>query len=123
MKFRDPETGRVYGEISNALVNFCIKQGTFLCVEHRCSFEAKAFAHGGCIRYAEKYPIEAARLMGYEVMEEKEDNMEVTDVGAGSKPARCGQAAQEEPNSGIGSPQVGYRKSLTPASAPTPGKS
>ena len=79
MKCRDPETGRVYGEISRALVNFCIKQGTFLCVEHRCSFEAKAFAHGGCVRYAEKYPIEAARLMGYEVIEEKENGMDKKD--------------------------------------------
>ncbi len=93
MKYRDPETGRVYGEISRALVNFCNKQGTSVCLAHGCRFEAKAYANGGCVKYAEKYPSEAARMMGYEVMEEKEEGMEKTErEGLGPSPTRPAEA-------------------------------
>ncbi len=97
MKFRDPETGREFEDIGSARYHYCLgKSCGSNCVLRLLN----------CVTYCKEHPEEAARMMGYEVMEEKEDGMEKTereglgpsptgeveeramDVGAGSKPAR-----------------------------------
>ncbi len=114
MKLRDPKTEEVFENIKIALDDFCNGHSAEQCFAHGCPFDSKAWGNGGCIKWAEKNPIEAARLMGYEVIDEKEDNMDKqdkprqtnpereglgpsptgeteapeVDVGAGSKPAR-----------------------------------
>ena len=69
MKFRDPETGEVY-DADDALdsvfeCNYC-NPGT-------CPIGKEAFISGySCADYTESHPHGAARLMGYEVVEDDE---------------------------------------------------
>ena len=67
MKFRDPETGEVY-DADDALDSVfecnCCNPGT-------CPIGKEAFISGySCADYTESHPHEAARLMGYEVVED-----------------------------------------------------
>ncbi len=89
MKFRDRETGEVFENIKMALNDFCNRHSAEQCFAHGCPIDAKARGNGGCIKWAEKHPIEAAWMMGYEVIEEKEDGMEKTDK---PRPAEAGDA-------------------------------
>lgn len=59
MKFRNPETGEVHSEIWPLLNPYCVK--------HECN---KCVLPFNCIEFARNHPVEAARLMGYEVVEE-----------------------------------------------------
>ena len=58
MKFRDPETGDVFEDIVIAKKEYCHK--TDYC--EKCPI--------GCFEFARKNPAEAARLMGYEVIDD-----------------------------------------------------
>lgn len=69
MKFRDPETGEVY-DADDALDSVfecnCCNPGT-------CPIGKEAFISGySCADYTKSHPNEAARLMGYEVVEDDE---------------------------------------------------
>lgn len=66
MKLRNPETGEVFHTIRQAVQNHC---------SHHCnSRECPYWENAGCVgmlkRYTVDNPHEAARLMGYEVVEE-----------------------------------------------------
>ncbi len=74
MKFRNPETGEVYDDIYAARSPFCKENRCSTCVMPNL-FREKELPSGveTCVGFCEKYPHEAARLMGYEVVEEMRD--------------------------------------------------
>ena len=65
MKFRNPETGEVFLSISSAADYFCRENDCFL---QTCPLKEKTDGKP-CVDWANAYPREAARLMGYEVVE------------------------------------------------------
>lgn len=67
MKFRNPETGKIYGEYG---IDFC---GEYAGKE--CSICPVCRAKNGehCGDWVAKHPYEAAKMMGYEVVEDEED--------------------------------------------------
>ena len=69
MKFRNPETGEIM-TLAEVGRTPCKHDG--LC--RTCEIYKE---HGHCMDYLKKYPHEAARLMGYEVVENSE-NLEET---------------------------------------------
>ena len=71
MKFRNPETGEVHSEIWPLLNPYCVK--------HECDKCSLPF---DCVEFARNHPVEAARLMGYEVVEEHMQTHEKTHVDA-----------------------------------------
>ncbi len=76
MKFRDPETGEVY-DADDALDSVfecnCCNPGT-------CPIGKEAFISGYCCAdYTKSHPNEAARLMGYEVVEDEAVKRKETD--------------------------------------------
>ena len=101
MKFRDPETGEVY-DADDALDSVfecnCCNPGT-------CPIGKEAFISGYCCAdYTKSHPNEAARLMGYEVVEdETEDNMfysqslEVLNPAKAIKEAKEKEATMDKP--------------------------
>lgn len=66
MKFRNPETGKVFLSISSAADYFCRENDCFL---QTCPLKAKMDGKP-CADWANAYPHEAASLMGYEVVED-----------------------------------------------------
>ena len=72
MKFRSHETGEVYDNIYAARSPFCKENRCSTCVMPNL-FREKELPSGveTCAGFCEKYPYEAARLMGYEVVEEE----------------------------------------------------
>lgn len=70
VKFRNPKTG----EILNDYVAF---RGDFCC-EYSCDIcpVGKKTVNGLCQKWIHAHPLEAAELMGYEVVEEEEATME-----------------------------------------------
>lgn len=69
MKFRNPETGDVYSNAKIALDSFPCPQ--------KISCENCKFNGNKCTeKWVNEHPYEAASLMGYEVIDEKEANME-----------------------------------------------
>ncbi len=72
MKFRKPETGEVVS-IPVAVSRYCKTKGRWCC---KCSLPgAMNRPEKPCEPWAELHPQEAARLMGYEVVDETEDSM------------------------------------------------
>ncbi len=68
MKFWDPATGKVFKNICEARGKFCLSGNKC----STCEFE-------NCVKFSQEHPAEAARLMGYEVIEDtptKEDDMD-----------------------------------------------
>ena len=94
MKFRDPETGEVY-DADDALDSVfecnCCNPGT-------CPIGKEAFISGySCADYTESHPHEAARLMGFEVVEdEKEDSMFYSQSLEVLNPAKAIKEAKEK---------------------------
>lgn len=66
MKFRNPETGEVFLSISSAADYFCRENDCFL---QTCPLKGQTDGEP-CADWANAYPRVAARLMGYEVVEE-----------------------------------------------------
>ena len=66
MKFRNPETGEVFLSISSAADYFCRENDCFL---QTCPLKEKTDGKP-CVDWANAHPHEAARLMGYEVVED-----------------------------------------------------
>ena len=69
MKYRDPKTGEVFENIEAARVHYCRGK----CCDRECEI---AFKIGGCSDWAKNHPLEAARLMGYEIIEKEMDKPE-----------------------------------------------
>ena len=75
MKFRDPKTGKVYQNARAALDSFPCPQ--------RVSCENCKFDGNKCTeKWVNEHPQEAARLMGYEVVEETHGNAQKTHADA-----------------------------------------
>lgn len=70
MKFKDPATGEVFHTIRQAVQNHC----SFHCNDRVCPYWESAGCVGMLKRYTVDNPHEAARLMGYEVVEERYDS-------------------------------------------------
>ena len=66
MKFRNPETGEVFDSLREASDKFCSDHD---CFWRECPLD-KANESRACWDWIQEYPIEAARLMGYEVVED-----------------------------------------------------
>ena len=66
MKFRNPETGEVFLSISSAADYFCRENDCFL---QTCPLKGQTDGEP-CADWANAYPRVAARLMGYEVVED-----------------------------------------------------
>ena len=74
MKFRDPDTGEVFHDSDMAL------DSAFNCADCvECPIKEKTFSSGlSCCDYVDANPYEAARLMGYEVLEDTPSNQPET---------------------------------------------
>ena len=77
MKFYNPETGEVLS-ISDAVDKYCKQRWCDNCLLR----EPIGDPDKVCADWAETHPHEAARLMGYEVIDEKEANMDKPDQQA-----------------------------------------
>ena len=78
MKFRNPETGEVFHTIRQAVQNHC----SLHCNSRACPYWESAGCVGMLKRYTVDNPHEAARLMGYEVVEETHGNAQKTHADA-----------------------------------------
>ena len=67
MKFRNPETGEVFLSISSAADYFCRENDCFL---QTCPLKGQTDGEP-CADWVNAYPREAARLMGFEVVEDE----------------------------------------------------
>lgn len=72
MKFKDPATGEVFHTIRQAVQNHC----SFHCNDRVCPYWESAGCVGMLKRYTVDNPHEAARLMGYEVVEDDAPTLE-----------------------------------------------
>lgn len=93
MKFKDPATGEVFHTIRQAVQNHC----SFHCNDRVCPYWENAGCVGMLKRYTVDNPHEAARLMGYEVVEDEpsEDTGQLKDkdchtCGYFENKERCG---------------------------------
>ena len=68
MKFRNRRTGEIYDDIKQAIRNFCIENYHYI-----YSIQEEIECESSLNRITEYSPKEAARLMGYEVVEEMRD--------------------------------------------------
>ena len=78
MKFRDPKTGKVFDSIKAAVDYVCQEQES--CGDWCPLYCKKPLP--GCVKFSVKNPHEAARLMGYEVVEETPQTHEKTHADA-----------------------------------------
>ena len=77
MKFRSPETGEIFNSILLARANYCEYPGK-TCAN--CSIQKRR--DKWCSDWICEHPREAARLMGYEVVEEHTQTHEKTHADA-----------------------------------------
>lgn len=76
MKFRNPKTGTVFRTIRIVRNKYCIGKG---CLSN-CKLGPRSIETRDCVKFCDDHPAEAARLMGYEVIEDKKEvNMEKKD--------------------------------------------
>lgn len=109
MKFKDPETGEVFDDIRNAMDRYCeqkyCKDIGQIPKECLCQLPNKLTGYSdGCRNYCLKYPEEAARLMGYEVIEEEQEKPTRASILDEAKRCVCGQREQD-----YGSPENNFR--------------
>lgn len=74
MKFKDPATGEVFHTIRQAVQNHC----SLHCNSRACPYWESAGCVGMLKRYTVDNPHEAARLMGYEVVEDDCDQSQIS---------------------------------------------
>ncbi|WP_122788822.1 hypothetical protein [Intestinibacillus sp. Marseille-P6563] len=87
MKFRDPKTGEVFDDIMKAKDRYCrckyCKDDGEISKERLCKLPNKTTGYSySCRAFCVEHPAEAARLMGYEVIEDKQKE-------EGDKPRIC----------------------------------
>ena len=91
MKFRDPKTGKVYQNARAALDSFPCPQRVSC---ENCKFDGKKCTE----KWVNEHPQEAARLMGYEVVEETHGNAQKTHADAiENARARLEEANMDKP--------------------------
>ncbi len=73
MKYKDPKTGEVFEYTRDAINAYCGKE----CDDCPISIENNQ-KHLFCFEYVSKFPTEAARLMGYEVIEDSSTEIDET---------------------------------------------
>lgn len=78
MKFRNPETGEMFLSISSAADYFCRENDCFL---QTCPLKGQTNGEP-CADWVNAYPREAARLMGYEVVDKHTPTHEKTHADA-----------------------------------------
>lgn len=71
MKFRDPKTGEVFRDIIYAGVAFCAGKNCSTCAMQNRENGNLPTDSATCTDFMKKHPIEAARKMGYEVIDEE----------------------------------------------------
>lgn len=74
MKFRNPETGEVFNNLQQAADVFCLNYDSYC---QGCPID-KANGGRACRDWIQEHPYEAARLMGYEVVEENSNKLKET---------------------------------------------
>ena len=93
MKFRNPETGEVVS-IPVAVSRYCKTKGRWCC---KCSLPGAINQSGKpCEPWVETHPHEAARLMGFEVVED--DMLEPTkhkELGSDTRPREMRKESRE----------------------------
>lgn len=77
MKFKSPD-GRIFSNIHNAFLLYC----SYHTCDDRCVYE-KYRKFMPCGMYAENSPIEAARLMGYEIIEDEQADTQEAKADSG----------------------------------------
>lgn len=82
MKFRNPKTGEVFEDIRTVRERVCSGHECDNCPLNQFN-QGELYGHT-CVYFVKEYPAEAARLMGYEVVEDKEEPMDKT-----GKPRIC----------------------------------
>ena len=84
MKFRNKETGEEFPYIQAARVSFCLyRENAAMMACYTCKLSSRNNGeHSGCVEFCEEHPHEAARLMGYEVVEEYTQTHEKTHADA-----------------------------------------
>ena len=72
IKFRNKETGEEFPYIQAARVSFCLyRENAAMMACYTCKLSSRNNGeHSGCVEFCEEHPHEAARLMGYEVLED-----------------------------------------------------
>ena len=83
MKFRNKETAEVLDDIATVSDRYCMDHDCFV---KRCPME-DATKGEPCGTWAKDHPHEAARLMGYEVVDEMRDEMREPRLNAGKEEA------------------------------------
>ena len=86
MKFRNPETGEIMA-LEEVGKTPCKHDGP--CIT--CEIYKE---HGHCMDYLKKYPHEAARLMGYEVVEENSNKLKETLINGNKEEANMDKQAR-----------------------------
>ena len=102
MKFRNPETGKIYRYIVDVLDSYCNGE----C--EKCKIKEHTQGYKGianpCTWYCVKKTEEAAHLMGYEVIEEEQEKPTRASILDEAKRCVCGQREQD-----YGSPENNFR--------------
>ena len=116
MKFRNPETGEVFNTIRQAVQNHC----SFHCNSRACPYWESAGCVGMLKRYTVDNPHEAARLMGFEVLEdEAEDSMFYSQSLEVLNPAKANREALEDDGCFTENERKTYQDMLNRAGKPT----
>ena len=109
MKFRDPKTGEVFDDIMKAKDRYCrckyCKDDGEISKERLCKLPNKTTGYSySCRAFCVEHPAEAARLMGYEVIEDEQDKPTRASILEEAKRCVCGQREQD-----YGSPENNFR--------------
>lgn len=99
MKFKDPETGIIFSDLIGVYQLFCHRRSC-----KNCKFSNARDTKDGCWGFVYKHPKEAARLMGYEVIEDEQDKPTRASILDEAKRCVCGQREQD-----YGSPENNFR--------------
>jgi hypothetical protein len=83
MKFRNPETGEVFNNLQQALEAFCSNYDSFC---QGCPIDKVNDARS-CQAWIQEHPHEAARLMGFEVVEENSNKLKETLINGNKEEA------------------------------------
>ena len=91
MKFRNPETGEVFLSISSAADYFCRENDCFL---QTCPLKEKTDGKP-CVDWSNAHPREAARLMGYEVVDDSSTNTSINQLDSSTEEANMDKPLKE----------------------------